>query len=195
MMYFKVSKTNDMESSTIEVAERLRGLRESLNISAEQMAERCQLEAQQYQQYETGHQDIPIGVLHTIAHACHIELTALLSGEEPLMHAYALTRKMQGPSIDRIAAYEYESLAANFKQRKADPFLVTVAPVDAHTPMSLNRHAGQEFNYILKGRLKLLLNGKEMILETGDSIYFDANQPHGMIALDNQDCQFLAVII
>ena len=60
--------------------------------------------------------------------------------------------------------------------------------------LNLNTHLGQEFNYVLKGKLKIHLGGKEMILEEGDSIYFNSGLPHGMVALDGNECKFLAVI-
>lgn len=184
-----------MEDNIKQIAARLKGLRDVLEITEEQLAERCHFNADEYRMYESGHQDIPIGVLHTIAHTYEIELTALLTGEEPHMHAYSLTRKLQAPEVIRSTAYKYQALAPNFINRKGNPFMVTVAPKNEDAPIHLNSHIGQEFNHILKGRLKLLLNGKEMILEEGDSIYFDSSLPHGMIALDERECQFLAIIL
>ncbi len=61
--------------------------------------------------------------------------------------------------------------------------------------MHLNSHSGQEFNYILEGRLLLSINGKELILNPGDSIYFDSNLPHGMQALDGKPVRFVATIM
>ncbi|MGL4493814.1 MAG: cupin domain-containing protein, partial [Tannerellaceae bacterium] len=70
---------------------------------------------------------------------------------------------------------------------------VTVQPSDA--PIFLNNHAGQEFNLVLSGTMLLEINGKEIILNEGDSIYFNANLPHGMKALNDTEVKFLAVII
>ena len=77
--------------------------------------------------------------------------------------------------------------------RKADPFIVTVEPNDK--PLHLNSHPGQEFNMILEGTLLLSINGKELTLNEGDSVYFDSNKLHGMKALNNQPVKFLAIII
>lgn len=184
-----------MENQIQLIASRLKGLRDVLEITEEQVAADCHLDADVYRTYESGHVDIPVSVLFNIARTYGIEMTALLTGEEPHMHGYSLTRKMQGPQVDRSVAYKYHALAANFINRKADPFMVTVEPKDPLSPIPLNAHKGQEFNYILKGRLKLIITGKEMILEEGDSIYFDSSLPHGMIALDEKECQFLAIIL
>ena len=59
----------------------------------------------------------------------------------------------------------------------------------------LLNHAGQEFNYVLEGKMLLEVNGKELILEEGDSLYFNAELKHGMKALDNKMVRFLAVIL
>ena len=114
-------------------------------------------------------------------------------GEEPKMSSYFLTRAGKGTSIERTKAYKYQALAAGFIHREADPFIVTVEPNDA--PMHYNSHEGQEFNYILEGRMMLSINGKELILNEGDSLYFNSKLPHGMKALDGKNVRFLAVIM
>ena len=101
----------------------------------------------------------------------------------------------RGVAVERTKAYKYQSLAAGFVGRKADPFLVTVHPKPEDEPMYLNSHPGQEYNMVLKGRLLLQINNKDLILEEGDSIYFNSELPHGMKALDGEKVSFLAVIL
>ena len=124
-----------------------------------------------------------------------VELPALMFGYEPRMNSYFLTRKDKGVAVERTKAYKYQSLAAGFVGRKADPFLVTVHPKPEDEPMYLNSHPGQEYNMVLKGRLLLQINNKDLILEEGDSIYFNSELPHGMKALDGEKVSFLAVIL
>lgn len=87
-------------------------------------------------------------------------------GEEPKMNAYFITRAGKGVSVERQKAYKYEALAAGFRDRKIDPFIVTVEPAADDAPMHLNCHPGQEMNYVLEGRLLIGLNGKEIVLNT-----------------------------
>jgi len=143
---------------------------------------------------ESGHIDIPVSILHQIGNHYEIDLSALMFGEEPRMNSYFLTRKGKGASVQRTQAYKYQSLAAGFMNRKADPFIVTVEPHDEEEPIYLNTHPGQEFNYVLEGRMTLQIGNKQLILNEGDSLYFDANRPHGMKALDGKRVQFLAII-
>ncbi len=184
-----------MEEQIKQIAERLKGLREVLDITAEEAALCCGIETGQYLQYESGKCDIPVSILHKLAQHFKVDLTALLTGQEPHMRQYSLTRKGQGVNVERQNAYKYQALAYNFINRKAEPFLVKVEPKPETASVSLNAHPGQEFNYILSGRLKFFIEGKEMILEEGDSIWFNSGLSHGMLALDGKECCFLAVIL
>ncbi|MDR2469260.1 MAG: cupin domain-containing protein [Tannerella sp.] len=184
-----------MNEQIKQIAERMVGLRDALEISAEEMAGVCNLTTEAYLLLESGTVDISVSVLHRIAQAYGIELTALMFGDEPKMNAYFVTRKDKGVAVERTKAYKYQSLAAGFSKRRADPFLVTVHPKPENEPIYLNRHDGQEYNYVISGRLLFRINDKELILEEGDSIYFNSELPHGMKALDGKNVSFLAVIL
>lgn len=183
-----------MNEQVFEIAQRLRGLRDMLEIPVEEMAATCRVSTEEYLGYETGEKDIPVGALQNISKKYKVELTALLFGNEPHMKAYFLTRAGQGTAMERTRVYKYQSLAAGFAGRNADPFIVTVEPSDGETPMHLNSHFGQEFNYVLEGHLLLNINGQKLFLNEGDSLYFDATLPHGMRALDGKKVRFLAII-
>ena len=126
-----------------------------------------------------------------------MELSSLLTGEEPRLHGYCLTRAGKGVSVNRRHAYGYQALAANFRDKQAEPFLVTVDPhthpADGHS--ALNSHPGQEFDYVLEGTLQITLGTHELVLEAGDSLFFDSGVPHGMKALNGQNAKFLALIL
>jgi len=96
--------------------------------------------------------------------------------------------------VERRKEYKYQSLASGFRGRTADPFIVTVEPKPDDTPLHTNSHQGQEFNLITEGTLELTIGKKVLTLNEGDSIYFDATQPHCMRALNNAPVKFLAII-
>ncbi len=183
-----------MEEQIKQIAERLKGMREVLEISTAEAAKTCGIEKEEYLKYESGEHDIPVSILHRMSQAYHFELTTLLSGEEPRMHSYSLTRKDKGIVVDRRKAYKYQSLAGNFLNRKAEPFIVTVDPKE-ETTISYNTHPGQEFNYMLEGKMKFFIGDREMILNPGDSVYFDSGLPHSMKAEDGKTAKFLAIIL
>lgn len=177
------------------IATRLRGLREVLELSDEEVAQSCQIPLDEYRAMERATCDISVNVLQTIARRYGISLDELMFGEEPKMNAYFITRADKGVSVERQKAYKYEALASGFRDRRIDPFIVTVEPTADDVPMYLNSHPGQEMNYVLEGRLLIGLNGKQLVLGPGDSLYFDSSLPHGMKALDGRKVRFLAIIM
>jgi len=184
-----------MNEQIKQIAERLAGLRDALELTPEEMAKASHLSVEDYLMLESGSVDISVSILHQISQAFGVELTTLMFGDEPKMSSYFITRKGKGIAVERTKAYKYQSLAAGFAGRKADPFLVTVHPKADDEPVYLNSHPGQEYNMVISGRLLLQINGKDLILEQGDSIYFNSELPHGMKALDGEKVNFLAVIL
>lgn len=184
-----------MNEQIKQIADRLAGLRDALELSPEEMAREAHLTTEEYLRMESGATDISVSILHRISQAFGVELTTLMFGDEPKMSSYFITRRGKGIAVERTKAYKYQSLAAGFAGRKADPFLVTVHPKAEDAPVYLNSHPGQEYNMVVSGRLLLQISGKDLILEAGDSIYFNSELPHGMKALDGQEVKFLAIIL
>ena len=184
-----------MNEQIKQIAERLRGLRDVLDLTPEEVAMACQMPVENYLEMESGNKDISVSALQQIARKYEVSLDVLMFGEEPKMSAYFLTRKGAGVSVERTKAYKYEALASGFRRRKADPFIVTVEPKPEGTPLYLNSHQGQEFNMVMEGRLLHNIDGKDIVLNEGDSLYFDSTKPHGMQALDGKPVKFLAVIM
>ena len=176
-----------------EIAQRLHGLRDALDMSMADMAQQTGISETLYAQYESGNADIPMNYLCQVSQVFKVDTSVLISGNETHAQSYFVTRQGKGISVERSKAYKYRDLAGGFKNAKATPFLVTVEPNDK--PIHLNSHPGQEFNLIEKGSLLLEIDGKEIVLEEGDSIYFDATKPHGMKALNNEKARFLAIIL
>jgi transcriptional regulator with XRE-family HTH domain len=182
-----------MEGQIKQIADRIRGLRDSLDITVEEMAVQCKRSPDEIRLYEAGETDIPMSFLFEVAQHFNIATSTLISGEEPRMTSYFLTRFGKGKSVERNKAYKYQALASGYKFPQAEPFEVTVEPNEE--TMHLNAHEGEEFNYVLEGRLLLRINDKDLTLNPGDCIYFNSSHPHGMKALNNQPVKFLAIIL
>jgi len=177
------------------VAKRIKELRRIAKLSAAEVASSLKIAKNVYQKYESGTRDIPVSVLYEIAHKFNVELTALLTGDEPRLHTYCLVKKNTAASVDRRKEYKYQDLAYNFSHKKAEVFLVTVEPKPKETGVHFYSHPGQEFNYVLEGKLKVILEGREVILEEGDSLFFNSGLKHAMRAHTNKTVRFLAVIL
>lgn len=177
-----------------EVANRLRGLRESLGLTAAELCAACGIDEGKYAKYESAETGMPVSTANKIAKAFDIDVTALLFGEEPKMGSYYVTRKGCGESVERHDWYKYQSLAAGFAKRAMEPFLVTVMP-NENSEVHLSSHEGQELNYIESGTMELHIDGKIIRLGRGDTIMFDSSRPHGMRAVGGEPLKFIAVII
>jgi len=182
-----------MQTQPSTLASRIKAIRDALNYSIEEVASKTGIAPDVYAQYEQCEQEIPVGYLTQLASFYHVDVTSILTGGDAHAHVFKLTRRNQGPVVERRKAYRYENLGAGFAGKTMEPFLVTVAPqTDAIAP--LNCHPGQEFNYLLEGRLQMQIGKNTMVMECGDSVYFEAMQPHGMLALDGKPAKFLAII-
>ena len=177
------------------IGERIKGLRDALDLSPGEMAHRLEVDEAVYLQYETGEKDISVSFLQRIKREFNVDLATLMFGTEPKMNSYFITRKDKGVSVERVSAYKYQSLTSGFTNNVAEVFVVTVEPKPMEEDFYQNIHAGQEFNMILEGSMMLNINGKNLTLNEGDSIYFDSSLPHGMKALNDKPVKFLAVIL
>jgi transcriptional regulator with XRE-family HTH domain len=176
-----------------EIAPRLRGLREALDMTPEELAARIGTVPDEVIEYESGTAEIPVSHLYRVAQACGVDLTVLLSGGEAHLKEYSLVRAGEGLSVDRRKDYRYKSLAYRFAQRKMEPFLVKVPP-KTEQELSFNRHFGQEFIHMLEGRLEIRIGETVLVLEPGDSLYLDSNTPHALRGLNGAEAIFLDVI-
>ncbi len=183
-----------MQERIKEVAARIKELRDILGISQDQLASELRMGREQYRRYESGEEDIPASILYEISRKLGVEMSILLTGEAPRMHYFTVTRRGKGAAVDRREQYKYQSLAANFINKKAEPFVVTVPPGRGRADVETNAHPGQEFNYVLEGSLKLIIKDHEILLKKGDSVYFDSSCEHAMIATGDKPARFLAII-
>ena len=184
-----------MNEQIRQIADRVRSLREIARLSAESCAQDLGIPLETYREYESGATDIPVSFLYQIAQKFQMELSSILTGEEPRLRIYSVTRRGQGVKVERHKDYDYQNLAFNFIDKKMEPFLITVELGPESAPIPLNAHPGQEFEYLLEGSLRVVVDRHEVVLAAGDSIYFDSGHPHGIQALGGAPAKFVAVII
>jgi transcriptional regulator with XRE-family HTH domain len=184
-----------MDKRLKEIANRVKGIREIKGMSVDVLAKKLKIPKEIYLKYENGEaEDIPVSLLYEIANIFEAELTSLLTGEVPKLHIYNIVRKGKGVQIDRRKEYQYQSLAFNFMHKKMEPLIVTAKPLGNKKLTNFYSHPGQEFNYVLEGKLLVVINGQEITLNKGDSLYFDSGYEHAMAALGDKEAKFLAMI-
>jgi len=183
-----------MDEQMKQIGERLKGLRDALDLTAQEVADTCGIPLDKYEKIEEGEVDITISNLMKIARKYGVSADALMFDEEPRMRSYSVVRAGKGMSVERTKAYKYESLTAGMRDARIKAFIVTVEPKPGVTKAYKNKHDGQEFNLVLEGSMDLFYDQKVITLEAGDSICFDSTHPHGMLAKGDRPVKFLAVV-
>lgn len=181
-----------MNSDLIGLGQRLQGIREACDVSAEEIAEELGMNVEQYLEYEKTGADVPISVVYHVAQKFKVDLTEILTGGYAYLNTYHLVRRGQGLEVDRYPGYNFEDLAWRFSKKIMQPLLVTLDP--SLEPAELVTHPGQEFNMVLEGSLALSFGDDEIILNEGDSIYFNPELPHGQRPVGDSKTVFLTVI-
>jgi len=179
-----------MRPDVAAIPRRIKELREILEISRADMAENLAISEAEYEKCENAQTDIPISMLYNIAEILGVDTTVLLTGDTPRMRGYSVTRAGKGVLVERYLGYSYRSLSFNFLHRNMEPLLVTLE--EGREP-ELVTHPGQEFNYALKGKMRITVGPKSFVLSEGDCVYFDSALPHGQSAVSGP-AVFLTVI-
>ncbi|MEZ4357978.1 MAG: cupin domain-containing protein [Eubacteriales bacterium] len=182
-----------MEDKIKLIAQRVKDLREVVEVSVDDMAKELNISKELYLEYEKGKHDFTFSILYSIANKLGVDIVDLMTGETPHLKVCSVVRKGEGLHMERRKEYKYEHLAYIFKNKIMEPFLVTVELSDVDARTHQNTHDGQEFNYVLEGSMKLLIKDSEIILNKGDAAYYDAKTPHSMEAIGGR-CRFLSVI-
>ncbi|MBQ1284688.1 MAG: AMP-binding protein [Clostridia bacterium] len=180
-----------------EVARRIKEMREIDGISTEQMAAKTEVSLEDYLAYESGNKDFPFSFIHKCSLIFGIGITDLLEGQSAHLSSYTVTRKGEGQDTAKENGIEIKSLAPLFRKKIAEPYWVKYDFDEKlqNEPINLATHSGQEFDLVLSGKLKVQVGDNIEYLSEGDSIYYNSSTPHGMVAVDGEDCLFVAVVL
>ena len=180
-----------------EVASRIKSLREDLELTLQEMADATGRSVAEYAAQESGEQDLSFTFLYKCAAKFGVDVIELLTGESPHLAGYSLVRADEGLSIKRRAGFEYLHKAPYFKNKICEPFLVTAPYLEEeqNAPIHLSYHKGQEFDYILSGKMRFAYEDHVEELVPGDTLLYDSSRGHGMIAIGGEPCVFLAIVM
>ena len=182
---------------TKEVAARIRELRLITGLSVAEMARRTNLTEEEYTQCEEGNRSLSIAFLYRCTLSFGVDMGDLLEGHSPKLRSYALTRKGEGQRIEEAHHMIGFNLAAGFRNRIALPLYMQLKyrPGAEYEDIELVTHEGQECDIVISGHMRIQIGEHSEILHAGDCIYYDSSTPHGMIAVDGEDCAFYAIVL
>ena len=186
-----------MDFKIRQVAERIRELREISGFTVEEMAQRTDLSVEEYIQCESGSRNLSIAFLYRCTLSFGVDMSDLLEGRSAKLRAYDLTRRGEGQRIEEAHHMVGWNLAADFRNRIALPLYMEMKYREGaeYGDIDLVTHEGQECDIVIRGHMKIQIGGHTEILHAGDTIYYDSATPHGMIAVDGEDCAFYAIVL
>ena len=181
----------------LEVAKRIREMREISGFSVEEMAEKTEVTVSEYNAYENGTEDFPFTFIHKCALAFGLGITDILEGEQARLKSYTVTRRGGGRQTAEEEGISIVNVAPMFKNKIAEPYFCQYDYNESlqNKPIHLTKHAGQEFDFVLSGKMKIQIGNNFEELQAGDSIYYNSSTPHGMIAIGGEDVKFIAIIL
>ena len=186
------------QSQDIPVGEKIKKLREEKGVTLQQLAELTGFSSAIVSQIENHMVSPPLGTLIKISRALEVEIGYFF--EEVREAPYTIVRGDERKKISRVASkmgkkygYSYEALAFEKKARHMEPFLVTLEPASMQDQHSYS-HEGEEFIYVMEGKMEVQLGDHKDVLEPGDCIYFDSRIPHRVSCCDGPETKLLAVI-
>ena len=192
-----MSNPDSVNSQLMDVALRIREMREIVGYSIPQMAEMTEVSVDLYREYESGRADLPFTFLHKCATVFGLEPSELLEGRTAKLSGYTVTRRGKGMVTANEDGITIQDMAPMFRKKLATPYWVTYEYDESlqNKPIHTVTHAGQEFDLVIKGAMRIRIGDNEEILREGDSIFYKSSTPHGMIAIDGCDCVFLSMIM
>jgi len=191
-----VSKELKETLDRYHVGEKLRSLRLRRKMGLVELSKHSGLSPALLSKLEHGKLYPTLPTLSRIALVFSVGLEYFFA-DERLRHTFAIARKnerLRFPEAPgtRELAFEFESLDFPATERKFNSYFAEFRPV-APEKVRLHQHQGVEFIYVLKGRLALKVGTGTEFLEAGDSLYFDAQLPHGYSRAGTKPCSALVV--
>lgn len=184
---------------TIGVGVKVSQIREARQLSVEQLAERSDLPEELVRQIEDGDFLPSLAPLIKLGRALGVRLGTFLDDAEqlgPIVNRKGqLTKAVRfaGKSRASTGELDFHALAQGKSGRHMEPFLIDLLPgTDQAFPLST--HEGEEFMYVLEGRVEVCYGKDRHQLNEGDSIYLDSIVPHHVHAYGDATARILAVV-
>ena len=190
-----------MPNSNSVVGSKIKGIRESKNLSIAEIAERSGLSEDQIVSIENG-QNLPsLGPLIKVARALGVRLGTFMDDNDALgpVVCRAADREEDRSSsfsngmADARKHMEYHPLAKQKAGRHMEPFVIDINPEE--TPeFQLSAHEGEEFIFVMSGEVEIVYGKDTYNLKEGDSIYYDSIVKHHVHGAPGKSAKILALV-
>ena len=183
------------------IGAKIKNIRESKQLSIEEVAERSGLGIEQIERIE-GNLDFPsLAPLIKIARVLGVRLGTFLDDQAELGPVVCRKKDSEADGIGFTnnatqghKHMDYHSLSQDKSGRHMEPFLIEIAPSEEGEDFILSTHEGEEFIYVLNGVVEINYGKNTYILEEGDSIYYDSVVAHHVGGGADNKARILGVV-
>lgn len=167
----------------LKVGTHLRKIRLRQNRTIQEIADQCDLSKSMVSKIETNKVVPSVSTLVKLAKSLGTNVSAFLDESSEPTSVAARAEQTQENLVQTDRGYYIYPFAAHYKSKQMQPFLMVAKRTDVKEHHVC--HAGEEFVYILEGRMKFHVGDVEYLLEKGDSLYFNSLVKHGFIVLSD----------
>ena len=169
----------------------LKTLRLESGLSQKDLAEATQLSPTLISRIENGLVRPSVATLELVAQSLKADIGYFFRDEEK--GQYWISQRERRKNVPSQRGYALEILIEGMENRFMDPAIITLRGKDEEEKVELARHEGQEFMYVLEGKMELILGAKRFVLKEGDAAYWNGNVPHKGIGLSKKPARTLNV--
>ena len=183
------------------VGSKIKGLRESKNLTVEEISNRSGLTIDQINSIENDEHLPSLGPLIKIARALGVRLGTFMDDNDALGPIVCRAEDRERDSsisfsngaTDARKHMEYHPLAQQKAGRHMEPFVIDINPEE--TPdYQLSEHEGEEFIYVMQGEVEIVYGKDTYTLKEGDSIFYDSIVKHHVHGAPGKSAKILAVV-
>jgi transcriptional regulator with XRE-family HTH domain len=178
-MAVKAKKTGSV------LGERIREMRKKRQIEIESLAEITGYSTEFLRQVEEGETAPPVGALIQISRALALDSSALLAEDRKKERRQSYRKRTQ--------AYSYENLTPDAEDKHLWAYSVTLEPEKEHESVEF-KHEGEEFVFVLDGKVRLSVGGEAVELKKGASHHFNSAIEHTLLNLSSKRSKLLVVV-
>ena len=176
-------KKSEMET----VGQKIKKVRTKKNITLDAMANDTGFSIEYLKKIEAGKKIPPVGALLQIARALEIDSASLLREPESKLE------KRITAHTKRTENYAYTTLTPGAENKHLKAFKVVIAAQQEHKGVGY-RHEGEEFDYVLSGKVQVTVGDHVNTLSAGDSLHFNSGIPHKLRSISDERAELIVVI-
>jgi transcriptional regulator with XRE-family HTH domain len=189
-----------MESNKI-IGGKVKGIRESRNLTIAEVSERAGVSKVQIERIEENIEIPSLAPLIKIARVLGVRLGTFLDDQKELGPVISRAKDCKDQNTIRLTNdskiahkhMEYHSLSQDKAGRHMEPFLIDI-DASGQTDFTLSSHEGEEFIYVLDGSIEVVYGKDKYTLKAGDSIYYDSIVAHHVHACNGAPARILGIV-